>query len=107
MTLPVDLSLRPLTDIVGIVESITAVMVAMRRVQVVLAAVMVATMTMGAMRMMLTVTLANTTTVPTVVTLHGRLLIVTAFNIAPVAVSSFATAKLARTNPDRLGPCGR
>jgi hypothetical protein len=92
---------------VGLIESIAAVIVATRRVLVVLAVVMVVTMMMAVIRMMLTVTLANKATIPTVATLHGRLLIALDLIIIPVTDSSFATEKLARTNPDRLGPCGR
>jgi hypothetical protein len=77
------------------------------QLSLVLAAVMVVTMMMEVIRMMLTVTLANKATIPTVTTLHGRLLIALDLILIPVTDSSFATEKLARTNPDRLGPCGR
>ena len=107
MTLPVDLPLCPLMDMVGIVESIAAVIVATKRVLVVLVAVMVVMMMMEAIRMMLTVMLANKATVPTVMTLHGRLLMALDLIITPVTDSSFATKQLAHTNLDRLGPCGR
>jgi hypothetical protein len=88
MTLLVDLPLHPLMDRVGIIESIAAVIVATQQVLVVLVVMMM----MEAIRMMLTVTLANKATIPTIVTLHGCLLIAMALIITPVIAQLIVVA---------------